>query len=141
LYIEANGITFYVFGRDRRHLTHLHSTHSGPNYQDCMYHKSSLSQSRRRRYRPRNMSGNWCPRGTSQEMRQITRGLEPLRIVGVDIGGLSPSYNDTGETTAPAASDLAFEISIRVKNQGFEGPKAEIGEPRPPQIRTRRETR
>jgi len=67
-------------------------------------------------------------------MRQITRGLELLRIVGADIGGPSPSYDDTGETTAPAASDLAFEISIVVKNPDFEGPKVEIGEPRLPEV-------
>jgi len=72
--------------------------------------------------------------GTGREMRQITRGLELLRIVGADIGGPSPSYDDTGETTAPAASDLAFEISIVVKNPDFEGPKVEIGEPRLPEV-------
>jgi len=76
-------------------------------------------------------SGGW----TTREMRQIIRGLEPLRIVGGDIVEVSPPYDNAGETTALAASDLAFEmISIMVKNPGFEGPKVEIAQPRLPKV-------
>ena len=76
-------------------------------------------------------SGGW----TTRELRQIIRGLEPLRIVGGDIVEVSPPYDNTGETTALAASDLVFEmISIMVKNPGFEGPKVEIAKPRLPKV-------
>ena len=74
-------------------------------------------------------SGGW----TTRELRQIIRGLEPLRIVGGDIVEVSPPYDNMGETTALAASDLAFEmISIMVKNPGFKGPRVEVAEPRLP---------
>ena len=74
-------------------------------------------------------SGGW----TTRELRQIIRGLEPLRIVGADLVEVSPPYDNTGETTALAASDLVFEmISIMVKNPGFEGPEVEIAKPRLP---------
>lgn len=74
-------------------------------------------------------SGGW----TTRELRQIIRGLEPLRIVGADIVEVSPPYDNTGETTALAASDLVFEmISIMVKNPGFEGPEVDIAKPRLP---------
>ena len=77
-------------------------------------------------------SGGW----TTRELRQIIRGLEPLRIVGGDLVEVSPPYDNTGETTALAASDLVFEmISIMVKNPGFEGPNVEIAEPRLPKVR------
>ena len=50
---------------------------------------------------------------------------------------VSPPYDNTGETTALAASDLVFEmISIMVKNPGFEGPIVEIAEPRLPKLGT-----
>ena len=83
-------------------------------------------------------SGGW----TTRELRQIIRGLEPLRIVGGDLVEVSPPYDNTGETTALAASDLVFEmISIMVKNPGFEGPNVEIAEPRLPKVKvaTRRD--
>lgn len=74
-------------------------------------------------------SGGW----TTRELRQIIRGLEPLRIVGADLVEVSPPYDNTGETTALAASDLVFEmISIMVKNPGFEGPEVDIAKPRLP---------
>jgi hypothetical protein len=74
-------------------------------------------------------SGGW----TTRELRQIIRGLEPLRIVGADVVEVSPPYDNTGETTALAASDLVFEmISIMVKNPGFEGPEVDIAKPRLP---------
>ena len=74
-------------------------------------------------------SGGW----TTRELRQIVRGLVPLRIVGADLVEVSPPYDNKGETTALAASDIVFEmISIMVKNPGFEGPKVEIAEPRIP---------
>jgi hypothetical protein len=76
-------------------------------------------------------SGGW----TTRELRQIIRGLEPLRIVGGDIVEVSPPYDNTGETTALAASDLVFEmISIMVKNPGFEGPNVEVAKPRLPKL-------
>ena len=76
-------------------------------------------------------SGGW----TTREMRQIIRGLEPLRIVGADVVEVSPPYDNTGETTALAASDLVFEmISIMVKNPGFEGPEVDIAKPRLPKV-------
>ena len=69
-------------------------------------------------------------------MRQIIRGLEPLRIVGGDLVEVSPPYDNTGETTALAASDLVFEmLSIMVKNPGFEGPKVDIAEPRSSKVK------
>jgi agmatinase len=81
-------------------------------------------------------SGGW----TTREMRQIIRGLEPLRIVGADIVEVSPPYDNTGETTALAASDLVFEmVSIMVKNPGFAGPNVEIAEPRLPKANARRD--
>ena len=74
-------------------------------------------------------SGGW----TTREMRQIIRGLEALRIVGADVVEVSPPYDNTGETTALAASDLVFEmISIMVKNPGFEGPEVDVAKPRLP---------
>jgi agmatinase len=76
-------------------------------------------------------SGGW----TTRELRQIIRGLEPLRIVGGDIVEVSPPYDNAGETTALAAADLAFEmISIMVKNPGFEGPKVDVAKPRLPKL-------
>jgi agmatinase len=68
-------------------------------------------------------SGGW----TTRELRQIIRGLAPLRIVGGDLVEVSPQYDNQGQTTAIAASDLIFEmISIMVRNPGFEGPIVEI---------------
>jgi hypothetical protein len=76
-------------------------------------------------------SGGW----TTRELRQIIRGLEPLRIVGGDVVEVSPPYDNTGETTALAASDLVFEmISIMVKNPGFQGPEVEVAQPRLPKV-------
>lgn len=83
-------------------------------------------------------SGGW----TTRELRQIIRGLEPLRIVGGDIVEVAPAYDNKGETTALAASDLLFEmISIMVKNPGFEGPQVEIAEPRLPRVDTSKSIR
>jgi agmatinase len=77
-------------------------------------------------------SGGW----TTRELRQIIRGLEPLRIVGGDLVEVAPAYDNVGETTALAASDLVFEmISIMVKNPGFDGPEVEIAEPRLPKYK------
>jgi len=77
-------------------------------------------------------SGGW----TTRELRQIIRGLEPLRIVGADLVEVSPPYDNTGETTALAAADIVFEmISIMVKNPGFEGPVVEAPEPRIPKYK------
>lgn len=68
-------------------------------------------------------SGGW----TTRELRQILRGLYPLRIVGGDLVEVSPPYDDAAQTTALAASDLIFEmISIMVKNPGFKGPSVDI---------------
>jgi len=73
-------------------------------------------------------SGGW----TTRELRQIIRGLHPLRIVGGDLVEMSPPY-DVGDVTALAASDLIFEVlSIMVKNPGFEGPNVDVA-PRLPQ--------
>lgn len=71
-------------------------------------------------------AGGW----TVRELRQIIRGLETLRIVGVDLVEVSPPY-DVSEVTALAASDLIYElISIMVKNPGFEGPVVHLHPPR-----------
>jgi len=81
-------------------------------------------------------SGGW----TTRELRQIIRGLEPLRIVGADIVEVAPAYDNAGETTALATSDLVFEmISIMVKNPGFEGPEVDIAAPRVPNAKSKRE--
>jgi agmatinase len=70
-------------------------------------------------------SGGW----TTRELRQIIRGLHPLRIVGGDLVEVSPAY-DVAESTALAASDIIFEmLSIMVKNPGYEGPKVIVAPP------------
>jgi len=71
-------------------------------------------------------SGGW----TTRELRQIIRGLHPLRVVGGDLVEVSPAY-DVADLTALAASDLIFEmLSIMVRNPGYEGPKVIVAPPR-----------
>jgi len=76
-------------------------------------------------------SGGW----TVRELREIIRGLHPLRIVAGDLVEVSPPYDNPGQSTALAASDLIYEmISIMVKNPGYEGPVVDITPPRNPRF-------
>lgn len=58
--------------------------------------------------------GGW----TTREMIRILRGLEKLNLVGADIVEVSPSYDNTGETTALAAAQVAFEIITSMVKAG-----------------------
>ena len=76
-------------------------------------------------------SGGW----TVRELREIIRGLHPLHIVGGDLVEVSPPYDNAGQSTALAASDLLYEmISIMVMNPGYDGPVVDITPPRAPRF-------
>lgn len=59
--------------------------------------------------------GGW----TTRELIRILRGIEELNVVGADIVEVSPSYDDAGETTSLAASQLAFEILTSMVKRGL----------------------
>nr|POE47485.1 guanidinobutyrase [Quercus suber] len=66
--------------------------------------------------------GGW----TTRELIRVLRGLESLNVVGADIVEVSPAYDGTGEVTALAAAQVAFEIltSMVKRGMGSEGEAA-----------------
>ena len=58
--------------------------------------------------------GGW----TTRELIRILRGIEYLNVVGADVVEVSPSYDGTGETTALAAAQVAFEILTSMVKRG-----------------------
>nr|POE58675.1 guanidinobutyrase [Quercus suber] len=65
-------------------------------------------------------AGGW----TTRELIRVLRGLEGLNVVGADIVEVSPAYDGTGEVTALAASQVAFEILTSMVKRGM-GPDGE----------------
>lgn len=54
-------------------------------------------------------------------MKAILRKLTNLNIVGADVVEVSPPYDDSGESTAYAAADLAYELfGLMVGNPLYE---------------------
>lgn len=57
--------------------------------------------------------GTGCPEPggwTTRELKAMLRGLHQLNIVGADVVEVAPPYDDSGESTAWAAADLAYEL-------------------------------
>ncbi|KIW15828.1 hypothetical protein PV08_05878 [Exophiala spinifera] len=57
--------------------------------------------------------GTGCPEPggwTTRELKAMLRGLQKLNIVGADVVEVAPPYDDSGESTAWAAADLAYEL-------------------------------
>lgn len=59
--------------------------------------------------------GGW----TSRELIRILRGVEDLNIVGADIVEVSPAYDGTGEQTALAGAQVAYEILTSIVKKGM----------------------
>lgn len=51
-------------------------------------------------------SGGW----TVRELISVIRGIESLNLVGADIVGLAPAYDEKGEPTALAGAQMVYEI-------------------------------
>ncbi|KAF7196443.1 Guanidinobutyrase [Pseudocercospora fuligena] len=65
--------------------------------------------------------GGW----TTRELIQVLRRIESLNIVGADVVEVSPAYDGTGEATALAAAQIAFEVLTSMVKRGL--PAAEEG--------------
>lgn len=61
--------------------------------------------------------GGW----TTRELIRVLRGIEGLKVVGADVVEVSPSYDGSGETTALAAAQVAFEILTSMVKRGLSG--------------------
>ncbi|KAI5459986.1 arginase family-domain-containing protein [Mariannaea sp. PMI_226] len=59
--------------------------------------------------------GGW----TTREFIRILRGIEGLNIVGADVVEVSPAYQGTGEETALAAAQVAYEIITSIVKRGL----------------------
>lgn len=66
--------------------------------------------------------GGW----TTREMIRILRSLEGLNVVGADIVEVAPAYDGTGEQTALAAAQIAYEIITSIVKRGVESEKAKM---------------
>lgn len=60
--------------------------------------------------------GGW----TTRELIRILRGIEGLNIVGADIVEVSPAYQNSGEETALAAAQVAYELMTSMVKRGLE---------------------
>lgn len=64
--------------------------------------------------------GGW----TTRELLRILRGIDDFNVVGADIVEVSPSYDDVGEITSLAASQIVFEILTNMVKRGLiDGPE------------------
>ncbi|KAF2862844.1 Arginase/deacetylase [Piedraia hortae CBS 480.64] len=61
--------------------------------------------------------GGW----TTRELIRVLRGIEDLNVVGADVVEVSPSYDGTGEATALAAAQVAYEILTSMVKRGLAG--------------------
>lgn len=61
--------------------------------------------------------GGW----TTRELIRILRGIEGLNVVGADIVEVSPAYDGSGETTALAGAQVAYEILSSMVKRGLNG--------------------
>lgn len=61
--------------------------------------------------------GGW----TTRELIRVLRGIENLNVVGADVVEVSPAYDGTGEVTALAAAQIAFEILTSMVKKGLIG--------------------
>ncbi|EMD00708.1 hypothetical protein BAUCODRAFT_29066 [Baudoinia panamericana UAMH 10762] len=59
--------------------------------------------------------GGW----TTRELIRVLRGIEGLNVVGADVVEVSPAYDGTGEATALAAAQVAFEILSSMVKRGM----------------------
>ena len=60
-------------------------------------------------------AGGW----TSRELIRILRGVEGLNVVGADIVEVAPAYDGTGEQTALAGAQVAYEILTSMVKRGL----------------------
>ncbi|KAM0723051.1 hypothetical protein Q7P37_001250 [Cladosporium fusiforme] len=63
--------------------------------------------------------GGWSTR----ELIRILRGIEGLNVVGADVVEVSPAFDGSGETTALAAAQVAYEILTSMVMRGMEDKK------------------
>ena len=57
-------------------------------------------------------TGGWSPR----ELRTIIRGLDGMKLVGMDLVEVAPAYDTPAEHTTMAAADVIYEVwSVMVK--------------------------
>ncbi|EME49276.1 hypothetical protein DOTSEDRAFT_143108 [Dothistroma septosporum NZE10] len=61
--------------------------------------------------------GGW----TTRELIRVLRGIESLNVVGADVVEVSPAYDGTGEVTALAAAQIAFEVLTNMVKRGLVG--------------------
>lgn len=61
--------------------------------------------------------GGW----TTRELIRILRGIEDLNVVGADIVEVSPVYQNSGEETALAAAQVAFELITSMVKRELKG--------------------
>ncbi|CAK4031556.1 related to agmatinase [Lecanosticta acicola] len=59
--------------------------------------------------------GGW----TTRELIRVLRGIESLNVVGADIVEVSPAYDGSGEVTALAAAQVAFEVLTSMVRRGM----------------------
>lgn len=60
--------------------------------------------------------GGW----TTRELIRILRGIEGLNLVGADVVEVSPAYDGSGEVTALAAAQVAFEVLTSMVKRGMD---------------------
>ncbi|RDW59583.1 arginase [Coleophoma cylindrospora] len=60
-------------------------------------------------------AGGW----TTRELIRILRGIEGLNVVGADIVEVAPAYDGTGEQTALAAAQVAYEMLTSIVKRGL----------------------
>ena len=59
--------------------------------------------------------GGW----TTRELIRILRGVEGLNLVGADVVEVAPAYDGTGEQTALAGAQVAFEMLTSMVKRGM----------------------
>jgi agmatinase len=58
-------------------------------------------------------TGGWSTR----ELRTIIRGLDGMKLVGMDLVEVAPAYDGPGEPTTMAAADVIYEVlSVMVRH-------------------------
>lgn len=63
--------------------------------------------------------GGWSTR----ELIRILRGIEGLNVVGADVVEVSPAFDGSGETTALAGAQVAYEVLTSMVKRGLEEKK------------------
>lgn len=67
--------------------------------------------------------GGWSTR----ELIRILRGIEGLNVVGADVVEVSPAFDGSGETTALAGAQVAYEVLTSMVKRGLDGKKTGKG--------------